>query len=64
MKIGQQVHLTFSPESKGTISKIEPGRVQVTWPRRWASLDKNTTVHLPRERVWYDNYTALKVLAS
>ena len=62
MKIGQQVHLKFSPDCTGTVSAIERGRIRVTWPRRWAALDKNTTVHLPRERVWYDNVTALKAL--
>lgn len=62
MKTGQQVHLKFNLEAKGTISMIERGRVRVTWPRRWSTVDKKM-VNLPRERVWYDNATALKVLA-
>lgn len=60
---GQQVHLRFDPEVKGTISAVERHRVRVTWPRRWAVLDKKTTVHLPRQRVWYDRETANKALA-
>lgn len=52
----------FNPEVKGTISAIEHGRVRVTWPRRWMTVEKQMT-HLPRQRVWYDNLTALRVLA-
>ena len=62
VKTGQQVHLKFSPDVKGTISAVERGRVRVTWPRRWATVDKQMT-RLPRERVWYDSATALKALA-
>src|SRR6201986_5590356 len=31
VKTGQQVHLKFSPDVKGTISAVERGRVRVTW---------------------------------
>ena len=54
MKTGQQVYLAFSPESKGTVSAVEKDRIRVTWPKRWAMIDKDKTVLLGRERVWYD----------
>lgn len=62
MKTGQQVHLKFNPEVKGTVSAVEADRVRVTWPRRWMTVDKKM-INLPRDRYWYDNVTALKVLA-
>ena len=52
MKTGQQVHLTFSPECKGTVSAVTRDRIRITWPQRWATIEKQT-VKLPRERVWY-----------
>lgn len=62
MKTGQQVHLKFNPEVKGTVSAVERGRVQVTWPRRWSTVDKKM-INLPRDRYWYDNAAFLKALA-
>lgn len=62
MKTGMQVHLKFNPECKGTVSAVERGRVRVTWPTRYATIEKQV-IQLPRQRVWYDNATALKVLA-
>lgn len=63
MKTGQQVHLKFNPEVKGTVSAVTATHVRVTWPRRWSTVDKKT-VNLPRDHYWYDNATAVKVLAA
>jgi hypothetical protein len=62
MKIGQQVHLTFSPECKGTVSAVEQDRIRVTWPQQWATVGKQVS-RVPRKRVWYDK-SAAKFLAA
>lgn len=66
MKTGQQVHLKFNPEAKGTISAVEKTRVRVTWPQRWATIEKQV-IRLPRQRVWYDKARAaiaLKIVGA
>lgn len=62
MNIGTQVHLKFSPDCKGTVSAVEPGRVRVTWPQRYATVEK-TVIKLGRTRVWYDNVSFLRAFA-
>ena len=49
------MHLTFNPECKGTVSKVVPGWVRVTWRKEAGE---------PRMRTWYDTLTAVKALKA
>lgn len=48
MQVGQSAYLKFHPEVRGTVSRIEEHRFQVTWPAVGQRGRKN-----PRMRVWY-----------
>jgi hypothetical protein len=47
IKLGQRVHLKFSPEAKGTVSRIDAGKFRVTWD----SADRRPGQR--RVRHWY-----------